>query len=251
MHAEARANGDRARRFEPTGMMSKQQVTQYLTAEQTAQSRIALAAARVQFGELRVRQARILAPEDGLVSARAATPGSVPQAGQELFRVILRGRLEWRAEVAADDIGQLRPGDTATLTLAGGSRVNGRVRSIAPSIDPQTRNGIAYVDLASEEAKAGMFTSGEIIPAAQPPTPALSLPQSAVLLRDGFSWVFRIGPNREVAQVRVVPGRRQGDRVEILSGITAGEQFVEAGVGFLNGGDLVHVVAAPPATMQQ
>ncbi|MBD5802854.1 Multidrug resistance protein MdtA precursor [Azoarcus sp. Aa7] len=250
MHAEARANGDRARRFQPTGMMSEQQVTQYLTAEQTARSRIDLAAARVQLAELRVRQTRILAPDDALISGRAATVGTVPQAGQELYRLILQGRLEWRAEVAAADIGQIRPGDGARLTLAGGESAEGRVRSIAPSIDPQTRNGIIYVDLADSAAKAGMFANGEIMPAAQEAPRALSLPQSAVLLRDGFSYAYRIGPDDHVTLVRVTPGRRRGDRVEILSGIAESERFVETGAGFLSDGDLVEVAAPVPASQQ-
>ncbi|NMF87818.1 efflux RND transporter periplasmic adaptor subunit [Aromatoleum petrolei] len=251
MHAEARANGDRARRFQPTGMMSEQQVTQYLTAEQTAKSRIELAAARVQLAELRVRQTRILAPDDALISGRAATVGTVPQAGQELYRLILQGRLEWRAEVAAEDIGQIRSGDAAKLKLAGGETVSGRVRSIAPSIDPQTRNGIVYVDLDQSGAKAGMFANGEIIPLAQELAHALSLPQSAVLLRDGFSYVFRIGSDRKLAQVRVTPGRRRGDSMEILAGIAEGERFVRSGVGFLNDGDLVDIAAATPAASPQ
>lgn len=246
VHAEARANGDRARRFQPTGMMSQQQVAQYLTAEQTAKARIEVAAARLKLAELRVRQTRILAPDDALISARAATVGTVPQAGQELFRMILRGRVEWRAEVTADDIGLVRPGDKAKLNLANGAKLSGKVRSIAPSVDPQTRNGLVYVDVTDESAKAGMFANGEIVLGATPATRALSLPQSAVLLRDGFAQVFRIGPDQRLSQTRVVTGRRQGDRIEILSGIEAGDQVVESGVGFLNDGDLVEVTSTPP-----
>lgn len=251
MHAEARANGDRARRFAPTGMMSQQQVTQYLTAEETAKSRIELAAARVRLAELRVRQTRIVAPDDALISGRAATVGTVPQAGQELYRLILQGRLEWRAEVAADDIGRIRAGDAARLKLTSGETVDGRVRSIAPSIDPQTRNGIVYVDLAGSGAKAGMFASGEITPAEQEAPRALSLPQSAVLLRDGFSYVFRVGPDKKLTQLRVTPGRRRDERIEILSGIAEGEHFVQSGVGFLNDGDLVELAAATQAAAPQ
>ncbi|NMG76996.1 efflux RND transporter periplasmic adaptor subunit [Aromatoleum diolicum] len=246
VHAEARANADRARRFQPTGMMSQQQVTQYLTAEQTAKARIEVAAARLQLAELRIRQTRIVAPDDALISARMAAVGTVPQAGQELFRLILRGRVEWRAEVRADDIGLVRPGDLATLSLANGAKLSGKVRSIAPSVDPQTRNGLVYVDVSGDRAKAGMFANGEIVLGAMPATPALSLPQSAVLLRDGFAHVFRIGPDHRLSQTRVVTGRRQGDRVEILSGIEAGEQVVESGVGFLSDGDQVEVTSTPP-----
>jgi HlyD family secretion protein len=251
--AEAQANADRARRFQETGAMSQQQITQYLTAEQTSKARIDVAKARLHAEELRLAQTRILAPDDAVVSGRAATVGTVPQVGQELFRLILRGRLEWRAEVTAAEIGRIKPGAAATLTLVSGAKVPGRVRSIAPAIDPQTRNGLVYVDLAAGEAKAGMFARGEINLGEttgkpnQPRPQVLTLPQSAVLLRDGFAQVFRVGPDRKLTQLKVATGRRVGDRVEILSGLSAQENVVESGVGFLNDGDVVEVVgtAAP------
>lgn len=253
-HAEAQANGDRARRFQETGAISQQQITQYLTAEQTSKARIEVAKARLHAEELRLAQTRIVAPDDGVVSGRAATVGTVPQVGQELFRLILRGRIEWRAEVTAAEIGRIKPGAGATVTLVSGAKVPGRVRSIAPAIDPQTRNGLVYVDLAAGEAKAGMFARGEISvneatgkqghPLA---TRTLTLPQSAVLLRDGFAQVFSVGPDRKLTQLKVVTGRRVGDRVEILSGLAAQERVVESGVGFLNDGDVIEVVGGANA----
>lgn len=254
--AEAQANGDRARKFEGSGAISQQQTVQYLTAEQTAKARIEVARARLHSEELRLKQTRILAPDDGVISARAATVGTVPAVGQELFRLILRGRLEWRAEVNAAEIGRIKPGAAATLTLSSGAKVGGKVRAVSPALDPQTRNGIVYVDLKTEaggrEAKAGMFARGQIdLAASAAASRASTLPQSAVLLRDGFSYVFRLGAERKVAQLKVVTGRRLGERVEILSGLNAGDRVVESGVGFLADGDLVDLVdplSAAPAT---
>ncbi|HET6718920.1 MAG TPA: efflux RND transporter periplasmic adaptor subunit [Rhodocyclaceae bacterium] len=250
--AEARANGDRARKFEGSGAISQQQIAQYLTAEQTAKARIDVAKARLHSEELRLRQTRIVAPDDGVISARAATVGTVPAVGQELFRLILRGRLEWRAEVNAAEIGRIKPGAAATLSLASGTEVGGKVRAVAPAVDPQTRNGIVYVDLKtdarSREAKAGMFARGQIeLAQSAAASRVATLPQSAVSLRDGFSYVFRIGADAKVGQVKVVTGRRLGERIEILSGLAAGDRVVEAGVGFLADGDLVELVSAAPA----
>ena len=59
--------------------------------------------------QLRLRQTRVLAPDNGVISARSATVGAVLPAGQELFRLIRQGRLEWRAEVAAADLARLKP----------------------------------------------------------------------------------------------------------------------------------------------
>jgi multidrug efflux pump subunit AcrA (membrane-fusion protein) len=75
----------------------------------------------------------------------------------------------------------------------------------------------------------------------------MTLPQSAVLLRDGFSYVMRIGPTSKVIQTKVSVGRRAGDRIEITDGIEASARVVESGGSFLGDGDLVHVVGDPPA----
>ena len=72
----------------------------------------------------------------------------------------------------------------------------------------------------------------------------LTLPQSAVLLRDGFSYVLRVGADSKVSQVKVGVGRRVGDRIEITSGLAADGRVVAAGGGFLSDGDTVRVVDA-------
>jgi HlyD family secretion protein len=73
----------------------------------------------------------------------------------------------------------------------------------------------------------------------------LTLPQSAVLLRDGFSYVLRVGPDSKVSELKVKAGRRVGDRVEILDGLPADARVVASGGGFLGDGDTVRVVDAP------
>jgi hypothetical protein len=75
----------------------------------------------------------------------------------------------------------------------------------------------------------------------------MTLPQSAVVLRDGFSYVLQLGPQSRVAQRKVTAGRRVGDRIEITEGLDVGAQVVVAGGGFLADGDLVRVVQDPPA----
>ena len=76
-----------------------QQIDQYMTAEQTAQARLDAQRAAARAQQLRLAQTAVLAPDDGVISARSATVGAVLPAGQELFRMIRKGRLEWRAEV--------------------------------------------------------------------------------------------------------------------------------------------------------
>jgi RND family efflux transporter MFP subunit len=248
MLAEARANADRARRLQTTGAMSGQQINQLLTAEQTAIARLNAAKARIEADELRLAHTRVLAPDDGVISARTATVGSLAQPGQELFRLIRGGRLEWRAEVTAAELAKIAPGTPATLITPDGKRVQGSVRMVAPTVDPQTRNGLVYVDLpaaaGASGARAGMFARGEFELGR---APALTLPQSAVLLREGFAYVFRVEPDNRVAQTKVAVGRRAGERIEIVEGIGPDARVVASGVGFLADGDPVRVVDAPGA----
>ncbi|HOL64010.1 MAG TPA: efflux RND transporter periplasmic adaptor subunit [Accumulibacter sp.] len=238
--AEAKNNAARSRELRAQGFYSQQLDAQYQTAAQTAGARLAAAQARRQAAELRLRKTQVLSPDDGVISARSATVGSLTQPGQELFRLIRGGRLEWRAEVPSADLASVQPGLVASLSTPTGQRVTGRVRAVAPSVDAQTRNGLVYVDLPPTGAvRAGMFARGEFELARRP---ALTLPQSAVVLRDGAAYVFRLENENRVAQTKVALGRRLAERVEIVDGLPPSARVVANGAGFLADGDVVRVV---------
>ncbi len=242
--AEAAANADRARALQSSGALSEATITQSLTAERTAQAQLDAQRALLQTQQLRLSQTQVRAPDSGVISARNATVGAVSPAGQELFRLIRQGRLEWRAEVAGPDLARIETGMPVRITLPSGEVIEGRVRMVAPTVDPKTRNGLVYVDLRQPgSARAGMFARGDFEIGS---SSALTLPQSAVLLRDGFSWVLRIEPDSTITQLKVDVGRRVADRIEIKSGLEASARVVASGGGFLGDGDLVRVVAAPP-----
>lgn len=237
---EAVANGQRARDLEVSGAISAQQIKQYLTAERLAQARVAAAQALAETQRLRLAQTQVLAPDDGVISARSATVGAVPPTGQELFRLIRRGRLEWRAEVAAPQLARLKPGQVATVTPVGGDPIRGRLRMVSPAVNTQTRNGLVYVDLpAGSSARAGMFARGDIEIGIG--SPSLTLPQAAVLLREGFHYVLKVGADSRVVQTRVKVGQRADDRIEILAGVDASSKVVATSGAFLGDGDLVQV----------
>ena len=241
--AEAKGNAERAKELREKGFYSSQLNTQYQTALHTAQARLAAAQARLQAAALKMDKTGVLAPDDGVISARSATVGSLTQPGQELFRLIRGGRLEWRAEVSSSELGRVKVGAVANLTAPSGESVKGTVRAVAPSVDPQTRNGLVYVDLpVSSAMRAGMFARGEFELAH---SPALTLPQSAVVLREGFAYVFRLEGEGRVAQTKVMLGRRVGERVEIASGLASQARVVESGAGFLADGDAVQIVTGP------
>ena len=114
------------------------------------------------------------------------------------------------------------------------------MRKLSPTVDPQTRNGIAYVDLPADSGMtAGMYVTGRFVLKARE---AMTLPETAIVLRDGNRYLMRIGAQSLVRQVKVTTGRRRDGAVEILDGIETSDRFVKAGGAFLADGDRVDIV---------
>lgn len=241
--ADAQSNARRAMQLKESGAISVQQINQYATARNTASARVTAARASLQAAHLRLQQARIVAPDDGVISSRSASVGAVAQSGQELFRLIRQGKLEWRAEVTAEESSRISAGQAASIITPDGGKIKGKVRMVAPTIDPQTRKALVYVDLidnASKHLKPGMFAKGEF---SLGESQAISLPASAIVMRDGYASVFVVDGSNKVRQVRVVVGRMLQGRAEINSGLVANAKVVDSGAGFLTDGDTVRVVS--------
>lgn len=246
--AEMGRAADRARALRGTEVLSAQAIDQALAAGDAAQARLAAARARVQADTLRLAYTQVRAPDDGVISARLAVEGALVQEGAEIMRLQRQGRLEWRAELPGPELARVAPGQTVVITLGGTQAIEGRVRMISPQVDPQSRTGIVYVDLQPAAAvRAGLFARGELL---LDQHTVLTLPETAVLLRDGFSYVFRIEGDK-VRQQKVTLGARRGDRVEIREGLAADTAVVESGVGFLADGVTVRVAAASLNTSPQ
>jgi len=241
--AEAKANAERARLIQKSGALPAQQINQLLIAERTAEAKLSAAKARRASRQLQLGHTQVLAPDDGVISARTATLGAVVSSGDELFRLIRKNRLEWRAEVTAAELASINTGGEVLLTLPNRQQINGTVRMIAPTIDLKTRNTLVYVDLtATPQVKAGMFANGEFLLGT---AGALTVPHLAVVVRDGFNYVFAVDGNSRARQVKVQVGRRLDGYIEILQGLTDDMDIVVSGAGFLNDGDLVSVQAEP------
>lgn len=241
--AEASQDVKRAMALKATGAMSGQQIQQYITVEKTTRARLKSAQANAETQHLRLSQTQVLAPEDGIISSRSASVGAVLPVGQELFRLISGGRLEWRAEVSAEELAKLRPGQSVLVIPVGGKTIKGSLRMVAPVVDTQTRNGLVYVDLPVDSTtRAGTFARGQFELGV---TEVFSLPLSAVLLRDGHSYVMRVGTSSKIIQTKVSTGLRTSERVEIIAGISQGDRVVVTGGGFLGDGDLVQIVEDP------
>ncbi|MEW5902934.1 MAG: efflux RND transporter periplasmic adaptor subunit [Pseudomonadota bacterium] len=186
-------------------------------------------------------QGKILAPDDGVISSTSANVGSMPQPGVELFRLIRKGRLEWRAELTADELMRLRRGMKVHVVLAGGRVLHGTVRAIAPAVDARTRYGYALVALDdSRGVIAGAYARGtfDVSDARK----VSVLPSTAVMQRGDVTYVLVVDAAGRVHEREVTTGQRKGAKIEIVKGLAGNEQVVESGGPFLTEGDLVQVV---------
>jgi multidrug efflux pump subunit AcrA (membrane-fusion protein) len=190
----------------------------------------------------RSTQGRVVAPDSGVISMANANVGSLSQSGVELFRLIRKGRLEWHADLTAEELMLIRKGMSAEITVGEGRVIRGTVRAISPSVNPQTRLGYALVTLPeSAGIIAGAFASGTFDVSGGKKI-LLSLPQSAVMQRGSMTYVLVVGQDSHVHERVVAAGQRNGDRVQIKQGLKENEPVVESGGPFLTEGDVVQVV---------
>lgn len=208
-----------------------------------AQARLESASADLVTSQLRLRFARVTAPDDGTITSRAVTVGQIAQAGTEMLRLLRQNRVEWRGEVPEMLLGELEVGQRVQVMTAGGGELEGAVRVVAPTISSANRTGLIYVDLEpSPSVRPGMFARGRIEIGR---SMALTVPLESIVSADGYSYVFVLGDDDTVERRRVEIGAVQGAAIEAVSGIREGDVVVEKGAGFLKDGDRVNVAGAP------
>lgn len=241
--AQAESDRDRALALANSGAISKQEISSRVTGAQVAAARVGAARAQLATRELDLQRAVVVAPDDGTVSARSAQSGMVGSPGLELFRIIRRDRLEWRGELTAAQIARAEAGQEVLLSLPDGSQSRARVRHVAPAMNAQTRLATLYADVEpGSSARPGTYVNGRIVLG---DSPALVVPASAVVVRDGYGYAFLVtsdGERHQVKRQRVEVGRRIGAAVEVLAGLEIGQRVVAEGAGFLDDGDAVRLV---------
>ncbi|HTP39029.1 MAG TPA: efflux RND transporter periplasmic adaptor subunit [Steroidobacteraceae bacterium] len=239
----AQASLQRGESVATSGALSKADLDTLRANAATAQAAVSSADANYSAAALRLKLTHVLAPDDGVISARSVNIGQVVQAGSEIMRLLRKGRVEWRAEVPEGDLQKVKPGQKVTLTSVTGQPLSGTVRSVAPTVQTTNRTGLVYVDVASSsDARPGMFARGDIsVGTAQ----ALMVPLAAVLVQDGYSYVFVLRADSTVERRRVTTGSIVLGQIEISSGLDPTEKIVASGVAFLSDTQKVNVQPAP------
>lgn len=244
--AEAQANLEQARTeanqavsLEKAGALSAQELLQYSTKQKTTQAQLAAAKANLELQKLKLSYTQITAPDDGVISSRSATVGSVVSNGGELFRLIRNNRLEWQAEVSLNQLNGIESGQTVMLQTADGQQIKGTVRQISPVLNANSKNGLVYVDIASTpQLKIGMSIDGYIDAGIKH---GLVVPFRAIVSSDGFNYVMQLNQKNQVHKTKVELGEINGDQVAILSGLSSQAVIAVDGAAFLNESDFVSI----------
>jgi RND family efflux transporter MFP subunit len=244
---QAESNLRRASMAAGSGALSAQRIEEYRIAAETSRAALEAAQAELDGIALSLSQTRVHAADDGVVSSKSAVLGSVVSAGNELFRLVRQGRVEWRPEVDAQQVAGLRPGRLARVALPTGEVVEGEVRLVEPTLSARTGRLTVHVSLPlASRARPGGYASGSI---ELDERPALTVPATAVVARDGRAYVYLVGTDDTVHSRPVVTGRSRDDQIEILDGVNIGERIVARGGAFLSENARVTVVgpASAPA----
>ncbi|MBX5176800.1 efflux RND transporter periplasmic adaptor subunit [Rhizobium lentis] len=237
--AKAKANADRARQLQPSGALSDEKIVEYLADEQTATASLASEEAALDSEKIKLAQTTITAVDDGLITSRSADLGAVVSAGTELFRMVRQQRIEWQAEVSSRYLPRISQGLSVKVNGLECHAIEGKVRLVGPSVSTDTSRAIVYVTLPVDaHARTGLYVTGDI---ELETSPALTVPETAIVFRDGISYVFTASEDQRVQRIRVETGRRNNGEVEIVSGIDPTSKVVTSGGAFLSDNDLVKI----------
>ncbi|HEU4368375.1 MAG TPA: efflux RND transporter periplasmic adaptor subunit [Methylomirabilota bacterium] len=200
-----------------------------------AQRRSELELARQQLADTVV-----VAPVDGAVSQRQASPGEFLAAGAPMAILVRIHPLRLRVSVPERESSSVQTGQAVRLTIDGDATVyNGRVVRLAPIVQELNRTLAVEAEVPNERGllRPGAFARAEIVTdAAQP---VLTVPRSALVVFAGVEKVLVVRGGK-TAEVRVQTGRRLGEEIEIVEGLMRGEAVVDK-PGNLTGGQAVSV----------
>ena len=244
----AQSNYDRALALQGRGFVSKAEIDAKKATRDAANAQVKVAQAQLGATRAQIGQLNILAPTSGLILERNLEVGQVVGPGSgALFRLASGGAVEMRAELPQQDLALVRVGMPATVTPLGSDKqYSGSVWQVAPTIDPQTRQGQVKIAIPFDRAiRPGGFGEAKIL-AGQTTAPVL--PQSAVMSDPRGTYVFVVGKDNKVQRRAVQTGQVEAAGVTIVGGLSGTEMVVETAGPFLNAGQLVRPKKVVPKT---
>lgn len=214
--------------------VSPQELDEVTRRAEAAQAQLEAARAQTEAAHAQARGAqtmlgysRLTAPFAGIVTARMADPGTMAAPGVPLLQVDRSGALQLQVAVDESTIASVRQGMKIQASVGGiAEPLAGTVAEIVPAADPASHSFTVKVDLpSSSQVRAGMFGSTQFSSGTRP---AILVPRSAIVTRGSLSCAYVLD-GRGIAQLRYLTlGAPSGELVEVLSGLSAGEQLVDA-----------------------
>lgn len=206
-----------------------------------AVAQLAEAQSRLQIVKAQLKDTRILAPISGKVAERNARVGDTTNGQNPLFKIIEKGRLELALKVPETQLSAIRMNIPVLITSDADKtlKLTGRVREINPVVEEASRQATVKVDISNAQGlKPGMFLRGAIV---TDTAPSLTVPMAAVLPQgNNQATIYVIKADNKVEARAVTLGQLlTGDRVEILSGLSAGDRIVAKGAAYLGDGDKI------------
>lgn len=168
------------------------------------------------------RSLAVTSPLSGRVTAAPIVLGSFVNAGDELYRVVNPSGIQVEVALPSADAIRIQPGDEAALEMGDGREIGARVRSVTPSLDPESRSATAVLSLARPipGLQPGAFLQARIRPSGEVDETRMAVPEDAVQTIDGEEVVF-VQTRRGFQARDVVTGSRSGGMVTIVSGLQA------------------------------
>ena len=218
----------------------------------TAQAQLRAAEAQAKSAEAQVAYTEVRSPIDGIVADRPIYPGDMASTGQPLATIVDVSRVVARVNVPQNEVNAVHVGDPASIRFPGGAlEVPGRVTVVSPATSPSATTVEVWVQATNphDELKPGVSVHTSITAATIPH--AVVVPKAALTATpEGSTVVWTV--SRDEAQPRPVTiGVRQGDQVQILSGLYPGEQVITSGALGLEANAKVKVVQPSPSAIFQ
>ena len=212
-------------------------------ALQSARGQLSSAKGKYLGAEAQVAYSEIRSPITGAVTDRPLFAGETAAAGAPLLTVMDTSALLAKVHVAQAVAQQMKVGDAATLTVPGvDDPVPARVSLISPALDPGSTTVEVWLRVANRKSAFRVGTPVHVAIVGKSAANALIIPASAVLTGDnGAKTVMVVGPDNAAHAKPVKLGIQDGDKVQVLSGVTAADMVIASGSYALDEGTKVKV----------
>lgn len=201
--------------------------------------------ALARIGQSESSSVTVQAPAAGLVSASTAVVGAVASGkGEALFNIITGNDFDLAVQVSTRDLAKLKVDQPATIRISGIDDLQGKVRQIGATIDPNSQLGMAFVAITTKRPLLVNASGRASIKTGE--SCGVSVPLTAILYSSAGTVVQVVRRDR-VETRRVETGLMSGGRVEIREGLSEGETVVARAGALLREGDPVRPIMADTA----